>query len=71
MIGNFRYTGINLSEWIQGVVMKEKINFVCLLKKSCLKDNVKPAHWVGHSQLRSLDTDDFFKRTPCVDEKPG
>ena len=30
---------------------------------------VLPAHWVGHSQLISLYKDDFFKRTPGVDEK--
>ena len=34
-----------------------------------LKDNVITAHWVGHSKLRSLDTDNFHKRTPVVDEK--
>ena len=48
--------------------MNKKINFVCLLKEK-LKDNVKPADWVGHSQLISLDTYDLFKRTPNVDEK--
>ena len=69
MIGNFRYTGINLSGRIQGVVMNEKIHLMCLLKNICFKDKVKPVHWVGHSQLRSLDTDDFFKRTPVVDKK--
>ena len=42
---------------------------MCLLKNICFKDKVKPVHWVGHSQLRSLDTDDFFKRTPVVDKK--
>ena len=47
--------------------MKEKIHFVCLLKK--VKDNVKTAHWVGHSQLRSLDTYDLFKITPVADKK--
>ena len=45
----------------------KKILLVCLLKT--IKDNVEPAHWVGHSQKRSLDTDDFFKRTSAVDEK--
>ena len=44
---NFRYTGINLSVLIQGVTMNENNYFVCLLKK--IKDNVKTAHWVGHS----------------------
>ena len=39
--------------------------------KNCFKDNVKPAHWFGPSQLRSRDTDDFFKRTSVVDEKQG
>ena len=41
---------------------------MCVLKKNCVKDFVKPAHWVGHSKLRSLDIDDFFKRTPKFDE---
>ena len=45
-----------------------KIHFVCLLKK-CLKGNVKTAHWVGHSQVKSLDTDDFLKKKLVVDEK--
>ena len=48
---------------------ERKIHSVCLLKNNCFKDIVKPAHWVGHSQLRSLDSDDFFKTTPGVDEK--
>ena len=48
--------------------MKEKIHFVCLQKK-CFKDNDKNTHWVGHSKLRSLDIDEFFKRTPNFDEK--
>ena len=48
--------------------MNEKIHFVRLMKK-CLKDNVKTAHWVGRSQLRSLDTYDFLKITRVVDEK--
>ena len=41
---------------------------MCLLKK-CFKDNVKPAHWVGHSQIISLDKDDFSRRTPKFDVK--
>ena len=67
MIENFRYTGINLSVLIQGVVMKEKIYFLCP-QKHCFKDTNKPVHWVGHSKLRSLDKDYFFKRTPQFDE---
>ena len=47
--------------------MNGKIHFVCLLK-IYFKDNVKTAHWVGHSQLRYLDTDDLFVRTPVVDD---
>ena len=38
--------------------------FLCVFKK--IKDNVKSAHWVSHSQLRSLDTDNLFKMTPVV-----
>ena len=40
MIKIFRYTGINLIGWIQGVVMNEKIHSVCFLKK-LFKGNVK------------------------------
>ena len=67
MIVNCRYTGINLSGWIQGVAMNEK-SILCVFwfKK---KEKVKTAHWVGHSQLRSLDTDNFFKITPGVEVK--
>ena len=33
------------------------------------KGKNKPAHWVGHSKLRSLDIYEFFKITPNFDEK--
>ena len=61
MIENFRCTEINLSGWIQGVVMNEKYSFCVSSKNNCFKDNVKTAHWVGHSQLGSLDIYDFIK----------
>ena len=69
MIEIFRYTGINLGGWIEGVVMNEGNHFMCLQKKTCFKDNVKTAHWVGNSKLWSIDTDYLFKRTPVVDVK--
>ena len=47
--------------------MKEKINFVCPQKK-IFKDNNKPAHWVDHQKLKSLDIDEFIKRIPKFDE---
>ena len=28
-----------------------------------------PAHWFGHSKLRSLEIDELFKRTPKFEEK--
>ena len=37
-------------------------------KKLYMKDNNKTAHWVGHSQLKYLYTDDFFKRKPVFDD---
>ena len=46
-----------------------KNSFCVPSKNKCFKDNVKPAHWVGHSQLRSLNADGFFKIKPVVDEK--
>ena len=48
--------------------MKEK-PILCVIKKNCFKDNNKPAHWVGHSKLRPLDINEFFKRIPKIDEK--
>ena len=38
-------------------------------KNNFFKDNNKPAHWVGHSKLISLDINDLFYRTPKSDEK--
>ena len=42
---------------------------MCLLINICFKDKFIPAHWVGHTELKSLDTDYFFKITPVFDEK--
>ena len=66
MIEDFRYTGINLIGWIQGFAINEK-SILCVFKKISYKDNIKAAHWVGHSKLRYLYTDDFFKITLSVD----
>ena len=41
---------------------------MCVFKRICLKDNYKPAHWVGHCKIISLDIDEFFKITPKFDE---
>ena len=58
----------NKLEWVNSRSRDErKINFVCLFINR-FKYNNKPAHWVVHSQLRSLDTDDFLRKTPGVDE---
>ena len=46
-----------------------KKKYICVsLKNICFQDNDKPAHWVGHSKLRFLYIDDFFKITPKFDE---
>ena len=37
-------------------------------KQFCLKYNIKTEHWVGYLQLRSRDTNAFFKMTPVVDD---
>ena len=47
---------------------KKKL-ILCVFKEKSFKDNNKPAHWVGHSKLKSLDKNDFFKRTPNIYEK--
>ena len=46
--------------------MKERIYFVCL--KKTIRNNNKPAHWVGHSKIGSLEIDEFFKITRKIDE---
>ena len=40
---------------------------MCIQKK--IKGNVRNVHWVGHTQLRSLEPDYFFIVKPAVDEK--
>ena len=47
---------------------ERKILFGLSSKTNVLKNNVKTAHWVGHSQLRFLDIDGLFKIEPVVDE---
>ena len=47
--------------------MKEK-SILCVLNKIGFKDNDKPAHWVSHSKLGSLDIYELFKITPNFDE---
>ena len=56
-------------ELIQGVMMKNNPFFVS--SKKGFKDNNKPAHWISHSKLRSLDIDELFQLTPKFDEKTG
>ena len=34
----------------------------------CLNKNYRTAHWVGHSQLKQLDTIDFFDRKQMNEE---
>ena len=44
-------------------------NLFCVSSKNnCFENNGKTSHWVAHSQLRSLDTDDFFKMKLFVDD---
>ena len=60
----------NKLEWVTPSSCNEQKNLFCVSsKKICFKDDVKSAHWVDQLQWKSLDTDDFFKRTPVVDEK--
>ena len=48
---------------------ERKIYLVCLQKTFFLNDNNKPAHWLVHSKLISLDIDELFKRTQHFVEK--
>ena len=46
-----------------------KKNLFSVSSKKTVKDNNKPAHWVVHSKLISLEIDEFFKITPNFDLK--
>ena len=59
----------NKLEWVNPRSHDERKNPFCVSLNFFSKDNNKPAHWVGHSKLRSLDIYELFKRTPNVDEK--
>ena len=47
----------------------KKNPFCVSSKDNPFKDNNRPAHWVGHSKLRSLEICELFKITPNFDEK--
>ena len=47
--------------------MKKK-SILCVLEKINFIDNDKTVHWVGHSELRSLDIDETFKRAQKYDK---
>ena len=51
----------NKIEWVNPRSRDEEKNPLCVFLKICFKNKVKTAHWVGHSQLIFLDTDDLFK----------
>ena len=59
----------NKLEWVNPRSCDEIKNSFCVFSKKKIKDNNKPAHWVIHSKLRSLDIYELFKRTPNFDEK--
>ena len=62
----------NKPEWVNPRSRDERKNpFFVSSKIDIFKDNVKTAHWVGHSQLRYLDTDDLFKKIPLLKMKNG
>ena len=58
----------NKLEWVNPRNCVERNNPFCVSSKNTFEDNNKPAHWVGHSKLRSLDIDNSFKITPRFDE---
>ena len=52
----------NKLQWVNPRGRIEEKNTFCVSSKTlCLKDNNKTAHWIGHSKLKTLDTEDFFK----------
>ena len=61
MIGGSNYIGTNLNGRIQNISSKE-INPIQFLQNVYLNKNYRTVHWVGHSKLKELDINDFFKR---------
>ena len=56
----------NKLEWVNPIIFDEQNNPYCVTyKKFYMKDNNKTAHWFGHTKLKPLDTDDFFKEKSC------
>ena len=53
----------NKLDWVNPMSRDEIKIHLCVFKKTYFKDNDKTTHWVGHSRLRSLDMDEFFKIT--------
>ena len=62
MSGNSKFIEINL-EWVDSKRLNLKINpFVTSSFKFYIKDKDISCHWVGHSKMRPIDVDEFFKR---------
>ena len=59
----------NKLEWVNPRNRDERKIHFCVFKNDCFKDTNKRAHCVGHSKLRSLQINEFFKITPNFDEK--
>ena len=58
----------NKHEWVNPMSHNERKIYLVCLQKNCFKHNNKPAHWVVHSKLISLNIDEFFKITQKFDE---
>ena len=60
----------NKLEWFNPRIRIEQNNPLCeSSKRICLEDNNKTAHWVGHSELKPLDTMIFLKKNSLITYK--
>ena len=67
MIGNSNYIRTSLNRLIREVKPREKKHFQ-FLKNNCINKNDRTSHWVGHSDLKYLDTNELFERKQIIED---
>ena len=67
MIGDSKYIGTRFNRLIQEVKSKGKNPFQSIQFFYINKSDIT-SHWVGHSKLKELDTNDFFERKKNIED---
>ena len=68
MIGNSNCIGTSFNGLILNIPPKELNPFLSLQKNNYIGKNDRTAHFVGHSRLKELDINDFYKRKQMNEE---